>query len=317
MVLPMDIGGIRAWLWSDDGRLLFSKFTSLFRHFGSFEGNTLICLLSSTSTLTHSNYYITATLEMKTSQKLTPISVVAISGTHSHYSKLRMDHLSGDLLLHTGDLTQHGTKEELQSAIKWLGSLPFTHKVLVAGNHDIGLDKNCGYRSNLARRFGTYATPDETDELIASMFDHNIQYLSPDSPSCKVCIDGNFLRIYGLPYSPRYVGPSAFMRSRADKTWGDLNPELGYDILLSHAPPRGHLDLTRWGSNVGCDRFLQAIEEFRPAVAVFGHINESGGSETLTWDDGKSTTLFNAAVIGGDRTSAVPTAFTLAIEGTL
>jgi hypothetical protein len=170
------------------------------------------------------------------------------------------------------------------------------------------------YRSCLARRFGTYATSEETDELIASMFDHNISYLAPDSPSCTVCIDGNFLRICGLPYPLQTVGPSAFMRTRAERTWGGLNPELGYDILLSHAPQ--YLDLTRYGSNVGCDRFLQAIEDFRPAVAVFGHINESVGSETLTWDNGKTTTLYNAAVIGVGRTSAVPTTFTLAIKGT-
>jgi hypothetical protein len=254
---------------------------------------------------------------MNDSQISRPISVVAISNTHSHSSRLRLGNISGDLLLHAGDLTQHGTKQELQSAIEWLASLPFRRKVVVAGNHDIGLDKNCGYRSPMAQQFGTYATPEETDELLTSMFDHDISYLSPEAPSCKVCIDGNFLRIYGLPYSPRIVGPSAFMRSRVEQTWRDLNPELSYDILLSHAPPRGYFDSTRHGSHVGCDRFLETIEDVRPTVAVFGHIHEAGGSETFTWEHGKSTTLFSSGTIRGDRTLAAPTQFRLAIRGNL
>ena len=254
---------------------------------------------------------------MNDSEILRPISVAAISGTHSHHSRLRLGNISGDLLLHTGDLTQHGTKQELQSAIEWLASLPFRHKVVVAGNHDIGLDKNCGYRSPFAQQFGTYATSEETEELLASMFDHDISYLSPETPSCKVCIDGNRLRIYGLPYSPRTVGPSAFMRSRVEQTWRDLDPELTYDILLSHAPPRGYFDLTRHGSHVGCDRFLEAIEDVRPTVAVFGHIHEVGGSKTVTWEDGKSTTLFSAGITSGDRTQAAPTEFRLGIRRNL
>ena len=91
------------------------------------------------------------------------------------HSALQGEWPLADLFIHTGDLTQHGTKEELQSAITWLTSLPFAYKVVIAGNHDIGLDKSCTYRSALACRVGTYATPEETDALIA----YNIIYLSP------------------------------------------------------------------------------------------------------------------------------------------
>src|SRR5271156_2464470 len=70
------------------------------------------------------------------------ISVVAISDSHSMHTSLQMDsNIPCDLFLHSGDLTQHGTKEELQDAINWTGNLPHKHKIVIAGNHDVGLDK--------------------------------------------------------------------------------------------------------------------------------------------------------------------------------
>src|SRR5947207_7376992 len=74
----------------------------------------------------------------------TTVSIVAISDTHSMYSRLKFDPASNaDILIHAGDLTNRGTKEELEDAIDWLASLPFKHKILIAGNHDVGLDKLC------------------------------------------------------------------------------------------------------------------------------------------------------------------------------
>jgi Phage integrase, N-terminal SAM-like domain len=35
-----------------------------------------------------------------------------------------------------GDLTAHGTLEELQALNHWLGTLPHRHKLVIAGNHD-------------------------------------------------------------------------------------------------------------------------------------------------------------------------------------
>jgi len=59
----------------------------------------------------------------------------------------------------------------------WLATIPYESKVIIAGNHDIGLDKDCTYRSALARRAGTYPIPEETDILISTMKEKNIIYL--------------------------------------------------------------------------------------------------------------------------------------------
>jgi predicted phosphohydrolase len=236
------------------------------------------------------------------------VLVAAISDTQSKHHELEMKGFTGDILLHTGDLTQHGTKQELRAAIEWLGGLSFTYKVVIAGNHDIGLDKNCHYRSAMSKRVGTYATPEETDELIDLMSRKGIRYLSPENPSCRLWLGGRSINIFGLPYSPRYVGPSAFMRSRRIDTWQDCTGD--YDILLSHSPPLGVLDQTRLGSHEGCVHFLAAIEDLRPTVAVFGHIKDPG-TVCQIWEDGTTTDYFNASVMKADRTLSAPTFFRL------
>lgn len=239
-----------------------------------------------------------------------PISVAAISDTQSKHNKLPMEGFSGDLLLHTGDLTQHGTKQELHAAIEWLGGLSFKHIVVIAGNHDIGLDKDCRYRSPMSRKAGTYATPEETDELIDLMRRKGIKYLSPESPSCKLQINGRSISIFGLPYSPKYVGKSAFKRSRLIDTWQACEPEDGYDVLLSHSPPRGILDKDRKGTHVGCDHFLAAIQNICPLVAVFGHIKARGHVQ-WTWEDETCTDFYNASVMKGNGTLSPATFFSL------
>jgi predicted phosphodiesterase len=136
------------------------------------------------------------------SESYSTISVLALSDTHSLHSALPNIWPVADLFIHTGDLTRHGTMEELQSAIEWLGSLPYLHKIVIAGNHDIGLDKSCTHRSALARRVGTYATHEEIDVLVASMYNNNITYLSPPNPSVTLPIKGCQVSIYGLPFFP-------------------------------------------------------------------------------------------------------------------
>lgn len=255
----------------------------------------------------------TASTVVVKAEPYSTISVVAISDSHSMHSALQYDWPTADIFVHAGDLTQYGTKEELQSAIAWLGSLPFMHKIVIAGNHDIGLDKTCTYRSALARRAGTYATPEEIDALIATMRQNNIVYLSPEEPSVKLFVRECCVEIYGLPFSPLSIGPSAFMRPRTEDTWAQVGGG-HYDILLSHAPPRGHLDQNRRGDHVGCDHFFAAIERIKPTVVVFGHIHEARGSDTLTWADGTTTALYNVAIMNKDQTLSPLTKFDMTLR---
>ena len=70
---------------------------------------------------------------------LPPIRIVCISDTHNATPELPL----GDILIHAGDLTAHGTFDEVQAQLRWLASQPHPHKIVVAGNHDIVLDEAC------------------------------------------------------------------------------------------------------------------------------------------------------------------------------
>jgi len=240
------------------------------------------------------------------------ISIVAISDTHSAHSKLSFDSESTpDILIHSGDLTDIGSKKELEAVIAWLASLPFNHKIVVAGNHDIGLDKSCSSITQ-RRRPGQYPTPKESDDLVKLFSKNKIIYLTPERPSAEIKVNDVKLKVYGLPCSPEFLGPDAFMRDRDEDTWAGCQGK--YDILVSHSPPRGLLDVAYGNRHVGCDHFLAALKRVTPAVAVFGHIHESRGTQTVTWDDGSSTLLCNAANYSHrDGSVAPPTYFTIDI----
>ena len=66
------------------------------------------------------------------------VRFVCISDTHSLHKYLDLP--AGDVLLHTGDFTMQGRENEIISFSKWLGKLPFKHKVVVSGNHEVTFD---------------------------------------------------------------------------------------------------------------------------------------------------------------------------------
>jgi len=63
--------------------------------------------------------------------------VVCISDTHSTFPDLPR----GDVLVHAGDLTEHGTFSELQQTIRWIEETDFEVKIIVAGHQDMILDE--------------------------------------------------------------------------------------------------------------------------------------------------------------------------------
>ncbi len=55
------------------------------------------------------------------------------------------------------------------------------------------------------------------------------------------------------------------------------------DIMMTHGPPHGHLDMTLSDEHVGCPHLLRAIGRARPRLHCFGHIHEGWGAERLRW----------------------------------
>ena len=53
------------------------------------------------------------------------------------------------------------------------------------------------------------------------------------------------------------------------------------DILVSHSPPRFHLDVNGFGD----DNLLGEVKRIKPKLHVFGHVHEGYGSDMMMWDD--------------------------------
>lgn len=79
------------------------------------------------------------------------LRLVCIADTHGFHRKLILP--AGDILIHAGDFDGRSIKE-IDDFNAWLGTLPFLHKLVIAGNHDLLFDRN----PKLARAHLTHAT---------------------------------------------------------------------------------------------------------------------------------------------------------------
>ncbi|KAI5465246.1 Metallo-dependent phosphatase-like protein [Mariannaea sp. PMI_226] len=193
-----------------------------------------------------------------------PVKIVCISDTHnSQPTKIP----KGDVLIHAGDLTQSGSFKELQQTIDWLRSQPHPHKIVVAGNHDMLLDDSLDHR--LLYEHDTR----KREELDWG----DIIYLQ-DSSTTVTCFNGRQLQIYGSPKSAKN-GNWAFQYPRSNEVWKGAVPG-GTDVLITHGPPRAHLDLL----NLGCTQLLDELWRVRPSLHVYGHVHDGYGQEWLYYD---------------------------------
>jgi Icc-related predicted phosphoesterase len=174
--------------------------------------------------------------------------IVCLSDTHGLHKQVAVP--DGDLLLHAGDVSRRGGLAEVIEFNRWLGTLPHPHKVLIAGNHDFLF---------------------EQEPALAASLITNAIYLNDSG----VEIGG--IRIWGSPISPEYHN-WAFNRQRGAiirRHW-NLIPA-GTDILITHGPPLGVLDLARDGQATGCSDLLEVVEKIGPKLHLFGHIHEAYG----------------------------------------
>ena len=95
---------------------------------------------------------------------------------------------------------------------------------------------------------------------------------------------GRVLTIYGAPQIPACGGKEfAFQYQRNEDAWTGTIP-LDIDILVTHTPPRWHLDLP---IGLGCRFLLNEVWRVKPRVHVFGHVHAGRGKETAFWDGGQ------------------------------
>jgi Icc-related predicted phosphoesterase len=195
-----------------------------------------------------------------------------------------------DIVVHAGDLTGRGYRDETRNALKWFNDLGATHKVVIAGNHDFFFDTQWKALTPLGKsRHGSSSnkTPDEVAEILPD--NPNFYYLNDSG--CEIF----GIKFWGSPVTPwfhdwafnrnRYIeGITADNLTRSIKPHWDMIPD-DTDILITHGPPYGILDkvLNLYGSETdyhkGCEYLMERIKEIKPAIHAFGHIHEDYGRE--------------------------------------
>lgn len=205
--------------------------------------------------------------------------IVCISDTHTQLSDISVP--DGDILIHAGDALNRGTEEEFMKFITEYEDLPHKHKIYVPGNHD-------------------WITERHESLVKEECKNRDIIYLNDSSRIVKG------IMFWGSGITPRFGNwawnkDSDFQgHSRQPDDWGydpiqphwDLIPH-GTDILITHGPPIGVLDMSVYNGNLcGCKRLLNRIREIKPKYHVFGHIHFYGGQIKKEGE----TTFINASV---------------------
>jgi Icc-related predicted phosphoesterase len=178
------------------------------------------------------------------------MKIVCISDTHGFHNALTLP--QGDMIIHAGDVTKRGEKSQVIDFLNWYTNLEYKYKIFIAGNHDF---------------FFENASTKEIKELIPS----NIIYLNDSG----VIIEG--MKIWGSPVQP-WFHDWAFNLKRGNeiqKHWEKIPDQL--DILITHGPAHGILDLTNRNESVGCKDLLKKIKVIKPKIHISGHIHEGYG----------------------------------------
>lgn len=215
------------------------------------------------------------------------VRFVCISDTHGRHREISEHLPAGDILLHAGDFTRAGMTKEVLDFAEWLSALPFSHKVVIAGNHELMFDP-CYVEEH------GWGDADVARQLV-DRFKHacgdSVTYLEDG----EITIFG--IRIYGSPWQPAF-GDWAFNQPRGPisaERWQKIPS--GIDVLMTHGPPLGRGDWCKPGQNrAGCADLLAALQgRVRPSFCVFGHIHEGHGASF----DG-TTAFINASSCDSD-----------------
>lgn len=185
------------------------------------------------------------------------MTILHISDTHGLHKNFPMDRFKGvDVVVHSGDCSNPRSPwrnfPEVMAFIEWYKHVPVKHKIYVAGNHDSSIENKMVEASDFAEAGITYLENSE------------------------VTIDG--VKFWGSPYTPTF-GDWAFMKARDKiyKVWAQIPEDV--NVLITHGPPLGVLDLTYNRDNTlfrcGDRALLKKIMLGLPWLnaVLFGHIH--------------------------------------------
>jgi len=187
------------------------------------------------------------------------VRVVAVSDTHGHHRRLEMP--PGDVFLFAGDWTNgtYTTYKQVDDFNRWLGELPYPHKFVVSGNHDIFDPMDADARSRGA-----------------DMQQHLTNAVLLNDEQAVIEQGGSELRVYGVPWQPSYGPGFQLPRGQALREKLAAIPT-GVDILVTHGPPFRMGDADDPNGNEGDPLLREELPRVRPRLHLFGHFHGGKG----------------------------------------
>lgn len=199
------------------------------------------------------------------------MKIAVISDTHGEHERLHVP--DADTVIHCGDFCTSGQPADARFFLRWFCRLPHRNKILIAGNHDLCMEKH--------------------SRLMRAEMPANIHYLEDSG----VEIDGHYF--WGSPVTPEFFN-WAFNRKRGEeiaKHWAAIPAKT--DVLITHGPPAGILDGGAvlkiadgaFQEPIGDLDLLFRVHEVRPYFHCFGHVHRGYGQRGV-----RSTHFVNAAI---------------------
>jgi Icc-related predicted phosphoesterase len=201
------------------------------------------------------------------------VRIVCVSDTHGIHQdiKKKFEIPDGDILIHAGDVSNVGEEYDVKQFLDWFVMKKPHSKVFIAGNHDfLFQDERIIARELVEERQKRW----------------DLHYLEDSSTT----IEG--LKIWGSPVTPPFMN-WAFNRkdSKIVMHWEYM--ALDSDIIVTHGPPNGILDFSKFGyEHCGCPYLRKRIFEIEPLVHIFGHVHGEYGVKV---EDG--ITFINASTL--------------------
>lgn len=181
---------------------------------------------------------------------------ITLSDTHGQHRSKKLNKFlhdnPADVLLFVGDYQRNHFDDGIDF-IDWLHELPFKYKVMTFGNHD----GNFEYAVNRTRIY---------NDIIVLNNDFTV-------------IEG--IKIWGSPYSLTFLD-WFFMKN--DKELEEIYKNIpnDVDIVMTHTPAFGILDMTKDGILTGSMSLLNRIKELKKLkYHICGHIHEQSGTCTM------------------------------------
>lgn len=223
-----------------------------------------------------------------TSKFVGSLRLLCVSDTHDQHAFMPRGLPQADILIHAGDFTFRGAKEELESFREWMHTLlangTVKDVVFVAGNHEVSLELSA--KNPAVRR----AQEANKTELINQP---NMHYL--EDSGCIV----QGIRFYGSPYCTRFGRDWGFQASDVPEDLGKRYNGIleGLHVLVTHQPPFGQGDKNTVDKRTGSHMLLERVLTASPLLHVFGHIHTGHG---VSMRDDVATLFVNAAICDED-----------------